>query len=301
MTNKVLSCVLFVFLWLCYACQEGQVKDTGETSESTGLDSLDHEIKNRGQIETSHAVPSHLEMSTLLQSLKLPYLPALLNSPDNLKLYTDKNFKALNLGVYGVDFGYMNVYGKGGAASDYIRAIKNLAESLEVGYYFKLTTMEQLAFLGKQDSLTHIMNFAYNQTDHYLRSVESENLSALIQTGIFIEGLYFATQIMKDNDSFEIMERIGVQKATLDNLLIMMGKYDRDALFADLTSDLQALKKEYDKIEIIYTYGDPIQKEVGGRLVVEDNTTSKMNITQEQQEKITEIVAAIRSKITQPQ
>ena len=55
-------------------------------------------------------IPSPLEISVLLKESGTKYDHDLLNSPDNLASYNSNYKKALNLGIFGTDLGYTNIY-----------------------------------------------------------------------------------------------------------------------------------------------------------------------------------------------
>jgi uncharacterized coiled-coil protein SlyX len=65
------------------------------------------------------------------------------------------------------------------------------------------------------------------------------------------------------------------------------------ALIADLTE----LQKQFQKVEITYTYQESTMKEVNGVLMVVDNSTSKINMTPEDLKNIQSAANAIRKKI----
>ena len=66
----------------------------------------------------------------------------------------------------------------------------------------------------------------------------------------------------------------------------------------DLLADLEKLNEVYKKVEINYTYQESVMKEVDGVLVVEDQTTSKVIISDDQLNQIRSIVGDLRNRIT---
>jgi uncharacterized coiled-coil protein SlyX len=57
------------------------------------------------------------------------------------------------------------------------------------------------------------------------------------------------------------------------------------------------MDKIFSKIEIIHTYQEPTFEEVNGILVVKDNSSTTINITQENVDDIRKTVKEIRNKI----
>ena len=66
------------------------------------------------------------------------YNGSLLNQSDNLPKYNNNYKKALNLGVYGTDLGYTNIYGQNQDGIKYISSIKSLADELNIGQFFDI-------------------------------------------------------------------------------------------------------------------------------------------------------------------
>jgi hypothetical protein len=77
----------------------------------------------------------------------------------------------------------------------------------------------------------------------------------------------------------------------------MLGFYTSDPAIADLQKRILELEKAFAEIEIVYTYAEPTMEEVDGILVVKDNSTTSINITQENVDAIRQEVINIREKI----
>ncbi|MCK5210763.1 MAG: hypothetical protein KAQ79_22185, partial [Cyclobacteriaceae bacterium] len=98
-------------------------------------------------------------------------------------------------------------------------------------------------------------------------------------------------------DNEKLIEKIGEQKIILDNIKLMLGFYTNDPYIADLHKRILNLEKAFAQIEIIYTYVEPTMEEVNGILVVNDNSTTTINITKENVGMIRKEVISIREKI----
>src|SRR6187401_1869103 len=116
-------------------------------------------------------IPSPLEISVLLKHSGSKYDLSVLNDSDNLSKYNSNFKKALNLGVYGTDLGYTNIYEKNQDGIDYIRSIKSLADDLNIGQFFDVQTIGKLAANSKNlDSLVLLTTLNFNHINHYLQS-----------------------------------------------------------------------------------------------------------------------------------
>src|ERR1017187_3349586 len=69
------------------------------------------------------SIPSPIEFSSLIQNSGAKYKEALLNNTENEKKYNSQYSKALNLGIYGADLGYVNMYEKTYSAIDYLNTV----------------------------------------------------------------------------------------------------------------------------------------------------------------------------------
>jgi hypothetical protein len=116
--------------------------------------------------------------------------------------------------------------------------------------------------------------------------------------GVWIEGQYLATQVVKQYPSQTLKDRIGEQKIILNDLIMLASPYcGRDAEFDKLCQVLQLVKDSYKDIRITYTIGDPVSVEKDGGLVVTQTETSQVEMTDEQLTGIIEVIRNIRDEL----
>ena len=132
--------------------------------------------------------------------------------------------------------------------------------------------------------------------DSYLRETQRSYLSSLMITGLWIEGLYLATQVAREYHHPDISERIGEQKIILNDLLNVLNLYKKDPRFNELIQDIEPLNVEFKKINITYEIGEPETIEKDGRLVIIQNEKSIVEISDEQLNRIIEKTEKIRNK-----
>ncbi|MBU0763546.1 MAG: hypothetical protein KJ607_01790 [Bacteroidetes bacterium] len=243
-------------------------------------------------------VSSPIELAALIKNSGVPFSQKYMCGTEKAGQFTSSFQKALNLGIYGADLGYLNIYDKTGSAIDYISAIKILSEDLKVGQFFDFTTLKRLATNNTDlDSLMYISVSSFNRMDRYLRENSRGNISTLIITGVWVEGLYIATQVVKEKHIDEIAERIGEQKLVLGDLLIILKNYRSDAGFMELITRIEELRKIYDDVTISYELGEPEASEEDGILKIIQHETSHIQITEEQLVKIVTATEDIRNFI----
>lgn len=267
-----------------------------ESEDDTAYAEL--EISEETLEQIIHSIPTPVEMNVLIRSSGASYYGDVLHPTSHYDTYTTSYKKALNLGIYGADLGYLNIYEKTGTSIDYLKTIKDLSDDLHVGQFFDFNTLQRLAASSdNSDSLIIVSTMNFNKMNKYLREQKRGKVSVLIITGTFVEGLNIASQIVKNNPNEEIAEKIGEQKLTVNDLLLILKVYEKDPQMSDLIADIQSLKEEMDKVEIITIAGEPIAKEVDGALVIEQTETSEVQMSDELLGRIIEKTESIRKKI----
>lgn len=283
-----------------FACTSNKKSDEQAFLESLDTLALDQpEISEEVISDIVQQIPSPLEISFLLKNSGSKYNADVLNDPDNISDYNSSFEKALNLGIYGTDLGYANIYEQNQDALFYLNSIRTLADELSIGQFFDFGTIRRLATNSDNlDSLLLITTQNFNNINDYLQQNQRQNLSILILAGGWLEALHITCEVVKANpNNQELIEKVGEQKIILDNIKLLLGFYKNDPYIADLHKNILELEEVFADIEIIYTYAEPTFKEVNGMLVIEDNSTTTIKITGENVEAIRETVSTIREKI----
>lgn len=245
-------------------------------------------------------IPSPLEISVLLKESGTNYDQSLLNDAENVSAYNSNFDKALNLGIYGTDLGYTNIYEQNQDALFYLNSIRNLAEGLSIGQFFDFSAISRLATNSRNlDSLLLITTQNFNHINTYLQNQKRANLSILILTGGWLEALHISNQVLQKNpQNTELREKVGEQKIILENIMLLLEHYkDTDPNIAELKEKIMPLREEFNKVEIAYTYEESTFEEVNGILVIKDNSSSKIIINDENIDNINRITKSIRSTI----
>ncbi|MGC3948057.1 MAG: hypothetical protein QM762_26705 [Chryseolinea sp.] len=293
--------VLGVLVALMTAC--GSEKKTDEQAFLEGLDSAKTggPSISEGVIgDVLQRIPAPLEISVLLKESGKKYNGSYLNSPDNTSKYNSNYKKALNLGVYGTDLGYTNIYEQNNDGVKYMGSIKSLADGLNIGQFFDIETIGRLATNSKNlDSLLLITTQNFNSINHYLQTQDRSNLSVLFLTGGWLEALHILCEVAGANPTNkELQETIGEQKIILENIMLLLSFYkDSDPNMAALLTDVEELKKAFDKVKVTYTYKESTFEIVDGVMVIKDNSSSTIEITPEDVNNIKSITTGIRNKV----
>ena len=273
---------------------EQAMLDTLASTEATGP-SISEEVID----DLLQEIPSPLEISVLLKSSGKKYDLTYLNPADNISKYNNNYQKALNLGIYGTDLGYTNIYEKNQDGIKYMSSIKSLANDLNIGQFFDIETIGRLATNSKNlDSLLLITTQNFNSINHYFQEQRRSNLSVLLLTGGWLEAMHITCNVAaSDLKNKELNEKIGEQKIILEKVMALLSYYKNDQNMASLLADLDGLKKIYDAITITYEYKESTFEVKDGVMVIKDNRTTTVNITQKQMRDIKNITYIIRNKI----
>jgi hypothetical protein len=277
-----------------------------KTDEQQFLDSLDAKTTEGPAISEEvisgilQSIPQPLEISMLLKESGKKYNAGYLNSPDYTSRYNTNYKRALNLGIYGCDLGYTNIYEQNQDGVKYMAAIKEMADGLNIGRFFDIETIGRLATNSKNlDSLLLITTQNFNDINHYLQTQNRSNLSVLLLTGGWLEALHITGEVAVANpENKDLRETVGSQKIILSQIIQLLQFYkDTDQSMASLLTDMQELEKAFAKVNITYTYKESSFEIKDGVMVIKDNSTSTIEITDEDLAAIKAATAAIRNKI----
>jgi hypothetical protein len=242
------------------------------------------------------SIPSPIQTAMLIKGSGANYNKEILNEPSKSTNYSTNFKKAINLGIYGADLGYVTMYDQTQDAISYLTAVKSLGDDLGVSSAFDLELVERFEKnIGSQDSLLVLVSDAYKSSDRYLKNNQQNDIGGLILAGGWIESLYFATNSAEMTGNKEIIKRVGEQKTTIYNLIKLLTPYYSKPEFTSLIDNLMELNEIYEKVETTYTYIKPTVD--AGNKMTTINSTTEVNITDEQFKAITEKVMKIRIDI----
>ena len=244
-------------------------------------------------------IASPIEMASLVKSLNVPFSQRHLATTKNVSKYHTSHEKAFNLGIFGCDLGYLNMYGRVSLVLDYISAIKNLADGINVGQFFDFSTLKRLATNNENvDSLVHISQQSFNKMDRYLQRNNRSNLSVLMVAGVWLEGLYLSAQFLKERpNERRLAESIAEQKLMLEQLILVLTNFNKEQYIANLIAELNTIKDLYEGIRITIEVGEPKMVEVDGMLTIVQTETSTIHYTEEQMQAIVAQAEIVRNKL----
>jgi hypothetical protein len=220
-------------------------------------------------------IASPIEVAALISSMNIPFSTSYLADPESLSTNTTSFEMAYSLGALSADLGYLNMYQKTGTAVNYLSSINRLADALQIGQFFDFATIKRLATTSSDlDSLMFISINSFNNMDDYLRETDRSNLSALMISGVWMEGLFLATQVAVQNSNEDLKTMIGEQKTILNDLLLILNNYKNIPAIEGYIADFEKIKSAYADVKITYEKGEPETIEKDGMMMVVQSETS---------------------------
>jgi len=263
---------------------------------STRLPSTPDDTVNIREIYYGLLTP--VEVCNIFERLGIRYNDTIILASENRDLYMSSYKAAMNLGVYGVDMGYMKLFGVNRQTVGYFSTIQTLSDRLNMPDTFLSDAIKSLdADIGNADSLTGLMNDAYRKIDEHLRLEGSEGTLGLMLMGGWIEAMYLATQLAYDpaNPDPQVVGKLAEQKYSLISLLSFMKNYYDDPMVVFYTKKLKYLNRWFDTFEIYYQPGDV---SIDTLRHVITTTGTEMTVTVGTLNEIRDYVAKLRAEIT---
>lgn len=291
---KILYIILFIGLTL-FSCKNVTEKKATEARNSVReIDTSTVLLKFNNTIFT---LPSPYQATYSVKKSNIEFKKSVLNLPDNVSNYSTNFQQSLNIGIYGTDLGYLNIYDQIPDVISYFTVIKKLSFDLGIQSALQTEIIDKIEKnIDNQDSLLYYITGTFKQFDSYLKSNNRREIGALIVAGGWIESLYILSQSAIGSKNRQIINRLGEQKHPLDNLIeILSPYYYKSKEFSDLIDSLVDLAYEFDGIIYSYTYENPeININKKHTLV---KSTSNVIISEYHLKTIANKISSIRNKI----
>lgn len=287
--NLILSILISLVIFSC--SNRENTRDTSNSDFSIDTTTLFVTYKN-----SVFCVPSPQFLNIYLKRLGIYPIKSAVNLTQNAEKYSTSARKAINLGIYGADLGYLNIFSASENTNDYISTIDQLANDLNLDIVFTREVYDQIITLkSNQDSLAHFLSKVFTKVDNYLKDNSQQQTSALIIAGGWIESFYLLCTTYEKYKTIEIKNLIFQQKFVLENLIKCLAPfYDASLELQELIDNLVELAYDFDMLDFKYSYNSPIYKLNKGTIIF--NNESKVLNSEESIETITKKAFEIRLK-----
>ena len=265
-------------------------QDAKVVSETTSLININNRLFH---------IPNPIQAAMLMKKIAVPYNKEMLNKKENAANYTTSLKQALNMGVYGADLGYITANNQNQDALSHLSAIKKLSDELGVSASFDFQTMEKFGNnVGNQQEMLALVTQAYHSCEAYMQKNDRKDVAGLIMAGAWIEGLYFAVSIAENSSSQDVIDRIGEQKRSLDNIILVLNPYYNrsDAPeFSDFVDQLIGLQNYFKEVQVSYVFEKTTCEEAKKACTI--NSKNEVVISPLALKAISKAIADIRTQI----
>ena len=300
MTRTLLS-VTFFLLMFAFSCNHlTNKKDTFEpvfsTYKSTTPDTNILAAKN----EIFYGVLTPIEICSMFNRLGISYDNSIINPTSNSDLYLSSSKASINTGIYGVDFGYIKMFGIGQEMVNHMVTIRDMSNKLGIPDHFLTEPIKRIqSDISEPDTIMNLMNIAFTDMENHLRTGGRESTAGLMVLGGWVESMYITTQLLYNaqNPDPEVIQKIAEQKYTLTSLLCFMKNYYDDPVVVYYTKKLKFLKNYFDTFDIYFKKGD---LEIDRSKKVFRSSGSEMTVTIETLNQIRDYVSKLRAEMVKP-
>jgi hypothetical protein len=243
------------------------------------------------------SIPSPYQAAYIIHQHDVHFSRALLNDPEHYPRYTTSFKKALNLGVYGTDLGYLNIFNRDKELQRYFKVFKSLAGDLGLQNALAPLEMENVKnSLMSGDSAVYHLSSTYRRFDAYLKENNRQKLGALVLAGGWIESNYILSRVVLESNERQLINRLGEQKYVLENLIELLSSYYYEARrYTELVDALVDIAYEYDGVIYNYYYEKPEVKEQQKLTII--RSSSNVVISEYHIQTIAKKLSELRNKI----
>ena len=132
----------------CSSNTEKQVEENRQPIRDIDTSTILLKINN-----TLFTLPSPYQATHSIKNTDIDFNRSLLNPPDNVSNYANNFKQAINLGIYGTDLGYLNIYDQIPDVISYFTVIKKLSQELGVHNALQVDLIDKI-----EDNILHIQN-----------------------------------------------------------------------------------------------------------------------------------------------
>lgn len=298
--KRPLYFIILLLIPITFSCKQGmKEKNSFVPSFSTyGADSTGSEAIAKNEI--FYGILTPVEICTIFDRLGIPYDNAALNPTSNRDQYLSSSKASINTGVYGVDFGYLKMFGIGQQLIDYMVTIREMSNKLGIPDNYLTEPIKRVQNdISDADTIMFLMNDAFLKMETHLREGGRESAAGLMIMGGWVEAMFIATQLVYDPErpDPEVIQKIAQQKYTLTTLLSFLKNYYDDPVVVYYSKKLKYLKNYFDSFDIYFKKGD---LEIDTTKQVFRSTGSQMNVTVETLNKIRDYVNKLRTEMVTP-
>jgi len=282
---------------LMVGCQQSNKSNSIKNTFDIAIDTTANQTIKVGN--SLFSLPSPYQLSILIKKSGVGFNEDYLNPASNYQRYTTIYSKAVNLGVYGCDMAYINIYDQVPLIASRFSIVKMIAEELELTSIFSKEMIDRIETnASNKDSLLIIMSGTYSDVDAFLKNNQRQREGSLVLAGGWVEAMYILSQMAYKTNNADLIDRLAESRQPLENLIKILSPYIHDEgcrPLENLVSDLVELANEFDMIDSEFEFVEPETKANEHLTIV--RSRNKMVVQPEVLKSIVDKLSEIRAKL----
>lgn len=287
----------FLLLLTAYSCGGNAAENSLEEELNEEPDVTVNEVSEEEIFNLIETFPTPIEIAMVMKNGNYDFSSEMLLAADSVDRFTTSYDKAMAMGSYSTDMGYLNIYDKVFLLVDHLTTIRSLAKDLDLDSFFDFEKMLDMSENSDNiDSLIQMSTESFNGMEEHLREQGRDEISLLIVFGTWLENAYVMSEIAKSSQDEKMYDRVAEQKDFVKELNNIF-KSSSDKFFQKLGTDLAPLEELYDQVEIEFIMKEPTMEEVDGQLVFIDNSETVIKADDGVIDKIIETTLKLRNEL----
>lgn len=285
--------IVALALGSCNGGSEGNADGDADLLDSVAAPEVDEPAQKLPE-PVYFQMPSPNDLFSLIKHNNLDYNPDLITI--DMQSYGGSKAQALNFGRLTADIAYTSSFAKYQESISNFDNMRKLGNELGISYVFNEILVGRVKNnMDNSDSLTVITEQSYLNIVDMLEEHDKGSTLALIAAGGFVESLYLVLNLAGDySDANTTVQSIADQKATFENLLGYLNKYEKDEDIRSVVTDLEAIKSTFESLQLQENGAAEISQNDKGRRILGGG--GKITMTEAQFNALKEQVFALRTR-----
>lgn len=244
-----------------------------------------------------YALPSPVEMTTLIKSSGGEFRKDLILNPQRANDFQTLQKQAFALGIYGADLSYSGLYEQKQDAIKLLAAAKRLAAKVGVEEAYNAEFIERAnENLGNRDSIMGILTEVYWETNSSLKENNRNELAMLILGSGWAEGVYIGSELIDmENIDEDIAKRLVEQKFTAMQLQELFKKYAENDIVSESYKVFAPLLDVFATLNVEVKSSTIKTDDASGKVVLGGKTS--LNYSKEDLKRLIKAAQEVRTKL----
>lgn len=200
---------------------------------------------------TNYPIPTSFEVIQMINKAGASFIIDICNEVKNADKYFTEKEKAINLGIYGADLAYSTTYQMKQETMNYLKVSKKMIDELNISTGFNRELAERVEKnIDNKDSLILIITDSFYDSYKYLVENGKDNLSLMVITGSWVEGLYITSQIaLTSRNNTDFVKIMANQKAPLAKIIELMQARSAQPEMTEMVKTLQPIADVFNTVQ----------------------------------------------------